>query len=87
MVQVRSNVNVKVGYIGDRCQDSTGWKTGATTCEDNKYLVEERCLDCPVGTYSNDVADTQCRVKLNDLNIRDAVRQHVPRVLWRYRRF
>lgn len=63
----------KVGYIGDRCQDSTGWKTGATTCEDNKYLVEERCLDCPVGTYSNDVADTQCRVKLNDLNIRDAV--------------
>lgn len=63
-----------LGYVGDNCEQPTGWDQGSTSCGVNEYLVSGRCIDCPFGTYSL-AGSTTCRVKLTDDNIHHAVEE------------
>ena len=63
-----------LGYVGDNCENATGWDQDSTSCGVNQYLVSGRCIDCPFGTYSLE-GSTTCRVELTDDNIHNAVEE------------
>ena len=63
-----------VGYSGENCEKDLQWDQTHTVCEQDEYLVNGRCFDCPTGTYSNNPTDDRCRIILTDDNIRDAVK-------------
>lgn len=63
-----------LGYVGDNCENATGWDESSTSCGVNQYLVSGRCIDCPFGTYSLE-GSTTCRVELTDDNIHNAVEE------------
>lgn len=65
-----------LGYVGEHCEQATGWDQGSISCGVNQYLVSGRCIDCPFGTYSL-AGSTTCRVELTDDNIHNAVEEAI----------